>query len=193
MLDSLPTYKGTGVYILVERIYPRDSITNWNGIGSTTVQVHKMVYELYQRQNVYLDGEVITPTTISLWQNIKILFGAKLVLENSTNESFEFVLVYSGSKFIMTLIDGISSRYIPGFLKKAWRLPTERILSYGVDPIPGISIYGHKAAEFIVRDGGKGTPEAAAKYDVNTNQLIMVHSEKELPDLMRILKCVRNK
>ncbi|MBP2168131.1 hypothetical protein J2125_001323 [Erwinia toletana] len=61
-------------------------------------------------------------------------------------------------------------------------------MSFGTDPIPNITLFGNQKAEFFVSDGGKGTPEAAAKYDSKIKQLVMVHPRNELPDLMKILK-----
>lgn len=190
MNDTIDTYKGTGVFIITERLYNRES-PNWHGIGSAMIQVHKMVYQLCKKQDVYLDGELITSSSSGLWNNIKILFGADLVMKDSSKEQLEFVFEYSGSKFIFTPLDGVNSKYIPRALTKDWKLPTERILSYGKDPVPNVSIFGNANAEYFVSNGGKGYPEAAAKYDGNTKQLVMVHPNRELTSLMNKLRAVK--
>ncbi|MBP2168130.1 hypothetical protein J2125_001322 [Erwinia toletana] len=82
------TYKGIGIYVVTERVYNREA-PNWHGIGSTMMQVHKMVYQLCKKQDVYMEGEIITPDTTTLWQNLKILFGATLVMKDSVKKRAE--------------------------------------------------------------------------------------------------------
>lgn len=94
-MNNIESYKGTGIFIIIERIYNRDAL-NWHGIGASLIQVHKMVYQLYRKQDVYLEGHKITADNISLWQRIKILSGAHLIQHNSVDNDTRFALDYAG-------------------------------------------------------------------------------------------------
>ena len=69
-MNNIESYKGTGIFIIVERIYNRDAL-NRHGIGVSLIQVHRMVYQLYRKQDVYIEGQKITEDNISLWKRIK--------------------------------------------------------------------------------------------------------------------------
>lgn len=187
MADNIANYKGTGIFIIVERLYSRGA-PNWHGIGASMMQVHRMVYQLYQQQDIFLEGQKITPSTVTLWQRVKILFGADLVQRNSATNSTRFSLDYAGSRFMATPLASIDSKKIPDFLSREYTLPGRNILALGNDPFPNVTIYGRSDAKFVMADGGKGDPTAAAKYDIKTKQLVMVDPGQELPRLMQRLK-----
>lgn len=102
MAGSIENYAGTGVFIFVERLYSRDA-PNWHGVGASMVQIHKMVYQLYHKQDVYLEGKKIEPDSATVWQRLKILFGADLVQKNAADNSTCFSLDYAGSRFVIRL------------------------------------------------------------------------------------------
>ncbi|CAM3709778.1 hypothetical protein BS639_18380 [Rouxiella silvae] len=186
MADNIPVFKGTGIFIITERIYSRDA-PNWHGLGATMLQIHKMVFQLSRKQDSYLDGAKVTSANVTLWQNIRILAGAELLQRDSAGAELEFFMEYSGSRFMATPVSGIDSKKIPSVLTKEYSLPTSEILAFGHDPLPNVNIYGRPDANFMMNDGGKGTPEAAAKYDKKTGQLIMVKPGHELSTLMNKL------
>ena len=192
MADNIDTYKGVGIFIIVERLYSRDS-PSWHGIGTALMQVHRMVYQLYRKQDVSLDGERITPESATLWQRIQILSGTQLVQQNSADNVTRFALDYAGSRFMGTpvSIGGLKSKKIPDFLTKEYALPTQRIMAYGRDPIPTATLYGRPDAKFVMGSGGKDDPIAAAKYDLKTKQLKLIDPNNELPGMMRQLTSLR--
>ncbi|WP_017349983.1 hypothetical protein [Pantoea sp. A4] len=194
MTDNIESYKGTGIFIIVERLYNRDA-PSWHGVGASMIQVHKMVYQLYRKQDVYFEGEKITPESATLWQRIKILSGAQLVQKNAADNETHFALAYAGSRFRATPLSvaGMDSKNIPGFLTKEYTLPTRKILAYGSDPVPNVNIYGRADASFVMAEGGKGDPTAAAKYDLQTKQIKLVDPVHELPALMRQLATLKEK
>lgn len=191
-MNNIESYKGTGIFIIIERIYNRDAL-NWHGIGASLIQVHKMVYQLYRKQDVYLEGHKITADNISLWQRIKILSGAHLIQHNSADNDTRFALDYAGSNFKGTPVNipGLNSKSIPEFLTKEYKLPTGRIMAYGKDPIPNVNLYGRPDIKFVMGSGGKDDPVAAAKYEMSTRQLKPVDPIHELPSLMRELSLLR--
>lgn len=190
MANNIANYKGTVIHIITERLYSRGA-PNWNGIGASMVQVYKMVYQLYQKQDVYLEEKRITPDTVTLWQRLKILSGAHLFQRNSSDHSNCFSLDYAGSRFMATPLSSFDSKKIPTFLTKEYSLPTRRILALGRDPFPQVNIYGRQDAHFVMASGGKDDPIAAAKYDSNTRQLVLVDPGQELSSLMRLLSTQR--
>lgn len=190
MAGSIENYAGTGVFIFVERLYSRDA-PNWHGVGASMVQIHKMVYQLYHKQDVYLEGKKIEHDSATVWQRLKILFGADLVQKNAADNSTCFSLDYAGSRFVTTPFSGIDSKKIPDFLTREYTLPGRNVLAFGSDPFPHVSLYGRSDARFVMAEGGKGDPTAAAKYDAKSKQLVMVDPGKELPQLMQRLKTRR--
>ncbi|MGA7510991.1 MAG: hypothetical protein WBW72_22140 [Erwinia billingiae] len=186
MTNNIANYKGTGIFIITEHLYSRGA-PNWNGIGASMVQVYKMVYQLYQKQDVYLEGNLITPDTVTLWQRLKILSGAHLVQNDASDHQTCFSLDYAGSRFMATPLSSFDSDKIPAFLTKEYSLPTRKILALGSDPFPDVNIYGRKDARFVMASGGKEDPTAAAKYDSNTRQLVLVDPGEELSRLMKLL------
>lgn len=53
--------KNTNLFIVVERLYSRDSIMPSVGnIGPSLLQVHKTVYQLKRKQDMFIEGEKIT-------------------------------------------------------------------------------------------------------------------------------------
>lgn len=190
MYDNIANYKGTGIFIIVERLYSRGA-PNWHGVGASMVQVHKMVYQLYQKQDVYLEGVKVSPDTVTIWQRLKILFGAHLVQRDAADKNTCFSLDYAGSRFMATPLSSIDSKKIPEFLTKEYSLPTGRVLALGRDPFPNVNIYGRPGARFVMARGGKEDPTAAAKYDANTRQMVMVDPGHELSRLMQLLNTQR--
>ena len=67
---EIGNFTGTGIYIIVERLYDFLS-PKWNNIGMSNTQVHRVVYQLYEKADVYLDGQKIDTSTLSLWQRVK--------------------------------------------------------------------------------------------------------------------------
>lgn len=191
MVD-IDTYKKTGILVFVERLYFRNG-PSWHGVGTSSTQVVKCVYQLCVKQDVYLDGEKITPSNATLWQRCKIFFGAQLVQLDSPDKKTSFVLDYVGSTFHATPLGntGSSTKSLPNFLVRDYKLITNRFFAYGKDPIPQISLYGRPDVTFIIDNGGKGDPIAAAKYDLNTKQLKIIEPLHELPSLMNELVNLR--
>lgn len=192
MADNIDTYKGTGIFIIVERLYNRDA-PNWHGIGASMIQVHKMVYQLYRKQDVLLEGETITPESATWWQRIKILSGAELVQRNAADNDIRFALDYAGSRFNVTPLSlgGLTSKKIPEFLTTEYTLPTRNIMAYGSDPLPNVNLYGRPDTRFIKAGGGRDDPIAAAKYDLRTKQLKLIDPVNQLRTTMRQLASVR--
>ncbi|WP_233598507.1 hypothetical protein [Erwinia sp. 198] len=169
MKTKVTNYKGTGLYIITERLYSRGG-PDWHGLGASIVQVHKMVYQLYQRQDIYLEGQKITPDTVTLWQRLKILSGAYLVRRSTANQETCFSLYYAGSRFMATPVSGVSSKK-PAFLTREYKLPGGDVMALGRDPLSDVNIYGRQEARFIMPNSGKDHPVAAAKHDKKPDSL----------------------
>lgn len=117
-----------------------------------------------------------------------MLTGSQIVTRDSNNGEMLFVIEFSGSVLKATALSGIpESKKVPALLKKEYSL-NKGPLNYGIDPIPGINLYGRKEVRFHMEDGGKGTPVTAAKYNKDTDQLLLIESATELSDLMTCLE-----
>ncbi|PIF23735.1 hypothetical protein [Candidatus Pantoea floridensis] len=186
MLNNIDSYKATGIFIIIERIYNRD-VPNWHGIGSELVQIYKVVYQLYRKQDLFLDGERITPANASLWDHLKIFAGSELEQQNSKDNETRFALDYAGSEFRTTplVYPGLNIKSVSTFLTSDHPIPTQRILAFGQDPIPDIKLYGRSDAQFVMANGGKDDPMAAARYDSNSGQLKLLDPIHQLSAVMR--------
>ncbi|MBT0723361.1 hypothetical protein HH682_02645 [Rosenbergiella sp. S61] len=119
--------KGTGIYIIVERLYDFMSNT-WHNIGMSNTQVHRIIYQLYKKEDIYLDGKRLNGSSISLWQRVKVLLGHPLVTNPSLDNSTIFSQDYAGSIifFIPFCFPGIKEKILPRFLTHKYRLPTAK-------------------------------------------------------------------
>lgn len=185
---EIGNFTGTGIYIIVERLYDFLS-QKWNNIGMSNTQVHRVVYQLYKKVDVYLDGQKIDTSTLSLWQRVKIFSGHPLVKNPSLDNSALFSLDYSGSIIFTSPLSlpGIHEKILPRFIMEDYRIPTGNLFAYGTDPIPTILLYKRLEARFIKDNGGRGDPICAAKYDSHTKQIKFIDPINELPSLMRAL------
>jgi len=181
-------FTGTGIFIIVERLYDFLS-PKWNNIGVSNTQVYRVVYQLYKKIDVYLDGKKIDTSTLSLWQRVKIFSGHPLVKNPSLDNSAVFSQDYSGSIIFTTPLSfpGIHEKILPRFMTENYRIPTGKFFAYGTDPIPHVLLYKRPEARFIKDNGGIGDPICAAKYDSNTKQIKFIDPINELPSLMRAL------
>ncbi len=123
----------------------------------SNTQVHRVVYQLYKKVDVYLDGQKIDTSTLSLWQRVKIFSGHPLVKNPSLDNSALFSLDYSGSIIFTSPLSlpGIHEKILPRFITENYRIPTGNLFAYGTDPIPTIQLYKRLEARFIkIMEGG---------------------------------------
>ncbi|PSH13013.1 hypothetical protein B7R74_19715 [Yersinia pseudotuberculosis] len=192
-MNGIENHKKTNIFFIVERLYPRDSLAPSVGtVGPSLVQVHRMIYQLTKKQDVFLDGEKVDLSNITLWQRLKSITGGKITTKDSQDVKFAYVLDYAGSEFAAVPIQGLrlegNTNYFYKKFTKEYKISTPKLLHYGSDTIKNITLHGRSNVSFFMDNGGRNAPTAAAKYNKNTGEISLIKSMHELSKSMQDIK-----
>lgn len=192
-MNGIEHYKKTNIFFIVERLYPRDGLVPSIGtLGPSLVQAHRTIYQLTQKQDVFLDDEKVDFSNLTLWQRFKSITGGKITTQDSQEAKFAYVLDYAGSEFAAVPIQGLrlegNTNYFYKTLAKEYKIPTPKLLRYGSDAIKNIKLHGRSNVSFFMDNGGRDAPTAAAKYNKNTGEVSLIKSMSELSKTMQDIK-----
>jgi len=186
---DLSLVQPTGIYFIIERIYPRDGLIpgklSIGEISPSLAQIHRMVISVSTEQEMYMNGMKLDPSNISLWQTIKYSFGTPV--ETKSTGKIVYNIAFAGSLVSITLSPDSDMFDIPKGLTKprVKRLP--RTINLGKDPVPEVVLYGRKNIKFFMDNGGLDTPTAIAKYNKKTKELMTIQDKIALKKLMQDL------
>lgn len=179
--------KATGLYVIIEQIYPKQGLPSIaNTIGPNLIQVVRQVFQLYEMEDMYINGKPAIPSTLTPWDRLKASIG--LGVDFVLNGKRKVILEYSGFIDDVQPLPKLAS-WIPEFLTKqrVFTMPTP--YAYGRDPLPTVRLYKNNSAVFIAKDGGAGLPIAVAKYNSHTHQISMspsiAHVNQTIADIRR--------
>lgn len=179
--------KATGLYVIIEQIYPKQGLPSIANIfGPNLIQVVRQVFQLYEMEDVYINGKPAIPSTLSPWDRLKASIG--LGVDFVLNGKRKVKLEYSGFINDIQLLPKFAS-WLPEFLTKQRVFTAPTPYTYGRDPLPTVRLYENNRAIFIAKDGGTGITVAVAKYNSHTHQIAMspsiAHISQTIADIRR--------
>lgn len=112
-MNGIENHKKTNIFFIVERLYPRDSLAPSVGtVGPSLVQVHRMIYQLTKKQDVFLDGEKVDLSNITLWQRLKSITGGKITTKDSQELSSLMFWIMPGVSLLLFLFKVLDLKVI---------------------------------------------------------------------------------
>lgn len=142
-------------YVVVEQIHSKSGMPSVSNLpGPSLQQVFRRVARVCSVQDTYYNGHRLDGNP-SVWQFLKdFLLPGQQITTRRAGES-RFYLAYAGFNNIL--------QPLPWTEKYDLGPPPVAALSYGVDPIPDVRLYGHPQAQFVSL-GGDSAPTAIGIY-----------------------------
>lgn len=175
----------TGLYLIIEQVHAKPGMPSFgNTIGPSITQIYRVVLQIHDLHDTYLDGKPVTGRSLSPWQLVKGSLG--IGISTRPNGARSVKLEYAGFTNLVQPLPALGD-LISETLTKQRAFASRSPYIFGVDPLPAVMLHGNTRAVFLQRDGGLSPSTAIAKYNSTTRELVLLNTIEQVDRTLREL------